>query len=523
MRLLIMLLLLAFGWVVEGQEVKVGKTHKSKFLHPSPNIVGQDEENFYTAYLTESPPLKLGIESFNKNTLERNYKKIIDPKLEVNFSVMNTFEHFLFMDGYFIYFVQGVFFKASYTEIYAYKIDALTGEEMPPDTLLHQDVENLSTVMSTGKYLERIGEVHFSSSKNNERLVIQYSSKDFEIDRYYEQLVVLDGELNEILKKTEIKSSKEELIPHRKVVDSEGSMYYIENGELVFLDFFQNYEEWREPLSSGFFESNAKPVGLSGSFGKTGNLVLSAFYLTEDLEDTDENKDASERREGDTQLEGIVYIEVDLFNKEVATARLNRFDQSFIDEFRTQDQLKYNIEAEVNDIFKSFKYHFTDSITLLIAEAGIRMSIPKGTWRTKEDLAIFAFDMKGRLIWSHRIPKRQEASDSRMNNIIGYFSFIEDRELHILFQDYDLNFEDGKRNINDLRLADKNKYMVPVLYSINLNNGKLNYELKKNWNSDSKTLVISPMNAIQDDVEENVIYSFRMNKRKYQPVKVYKP
>lgn len=81
-------------------------------------------------------------------------------------------------------------------------------------------------------------------------------------------------------------------------------------------------------------------------------------YVTTDIKETNENKAEVETTEGDTQLEGIFYLRINGLKKEVVAQKLSKFDQDFIDQFKTEDHIKCGLDAEVNDNFSLYRFFF---------------------------------------------------------------------------------------------------------------------------------------------------------------------
>jgi len=315
--------------------------------------------------------------------------------------------------------------------------------------------------------------------------------------------------MNVILEKDYVKESSDDLITSYKIIDDEGSMYYLEGRDLVFLDFYQDYEEWRETLPIDFLESNATISHLSASFNPKGNLILVGAYLTEDTEDTEENKEAKETREGDTQIEGVVYFEIDGFSKEIKTVEVSKFDQMFIDEFLDKYDVKYGEETEVNDIFNRFQYHFTDSSTVLIGEDAGPANYG--------DLAVYYFNSEGKLNWAHRIAKRQVRGEACSS--YGYFSFLDNENLYVLIQDDEQNLEGNKRDVLDLRAFSNDRYGIPVLYKFNLVSGNKEYDVMRSWKSTNKKLKIYPRYGEQEEIGDPA-FIFLKDRSRYQLARI---
>ncbi len=505
---ILVLLLLGTALNTSAQKLKSGPVYEAEWHSYYPNIRGQDENN---VYLANKDSQDIIVEAFDKNTLKRVYSKRYEDMVPFGkLKSLINLEKILFIDGSILVFVSGGYFDGSYSELYVHRIEAVTGKKLSTDTLIHKKIEDLPVFSTHEKLANRLGSYRIHSCKGNKRFVVNYATRNYELERYFDQIMVLNGEMEVLLNKEFVRKKASELVPANVDVDSEGSLYYLEDNNIVFLDFYQEYEEWREPLPSNIFESNAFPSRITATFNNEGNLIITAAYVTEDIKDTDENKPRPETREGDTQVEGIVYIEVDAFNKEIAKVQVNKFDKAFLDEFKTEDYIKYNEEAEFNNVFTWFQYRFTDSATILIGhEVPKIQGVPNFDYKS---LVAFSFDREGRLNWAHHIPKWQVANEK--NTIYGYMSFLGEEKLHIFFNDDEGNFEGDQRQVLDLRKLNHSKYAIPVLYSIDLKTGKMEYKVERAWGND-KDLKLDPY--LSEYSEQGApVFIFAKDRRDYR-------
>ncbi len=502
-------ILLFLSCPIYGQSIKFGSREKADFQNYEPRIRGEDESSLYVADVFLSDVI---LESFDKRTLKKNYHKEyrIIPKHGIK-SILEL-KRTLFIDGYFVLFVSGQYFDDSHSELYVHRFKASTGEKESMDTLMYTRIEDLPIISTQQKLANRLGRYQIQASPDKEHIVIHYANLHYEIGRFFEQIVVLDKELQVVKNKEFVQEKESQLIPKGIEVDNEGSIYYIDGNELVFRDIYQDYEEWREPLPTDLFESNASPVDITGAFNPAGNLIVTASYLTEDTEDTDENKEGKETREGDTQIEGMVFLEVDGFNKEIVKAKVSRFDKTFLDEFKDKYHVKRGQEAEFNNILSRFRYSFTDNYTILIGHS-VPGLIGTGMYMYGS-VVVFCFDEEGTLSWAHRIPKFQIFKTNWKSTLTGYQNYLDDDYLYIFFQDDEDSFEGNKRNVLKLKTLDNNKHAVPVVYKFNLKTGKMEYDLMRRWDTDEK-LKLDPHYGYQGEVGEP-LYIFGKHKKHYR-------
>lgn len=460
-------------------------------LEPKPSISGFDEENIFLTDMVAEDVFPSGFqyylyaECLDKKTLEVKYQKEYEMNIDFSSKAAGSLETVLYQDGYLNYFVSVLYYKENRKELLVYRIDLKTGEELPPDTLLRIEYGETKTFVNTSKYHARVGFFNFHTSKDKKRLLIHNKSRNSELGKTYEKLYVFDSDLK-LIKEKEFVSDKEEgLIPKGLIIDNEGSIYYMEEEEFVFLDFYQDYEEWKEVIPKDVMESNAKVKRLTGSFKEDGNLIIVGHYVTEDLEETNENKEGRETEKGDTQVEGVLFMEVDGFNKEIKQVMVSKFDEEYIKEYTDDMHVRKKVEPEINDVFTEFTLRFTDSMTFVIGEVSGLMD--DGYMRG--DLAVYAFNKQGQLQWAHRIGKRQLGRVKSLNTT-GFLPFLDDENLYILFNDDGVNLEDGKRPILEFEELNDDDYAVPILYTFDMKSGEFDYQIKTDWLIDEDTKLL---------------------------------
>ncbi len=521
--LFIFLILASSQNQILAQKLVKGSVNKAREKTFKPNIMGEDDKNIYIADMRVdnfgSPYLI--IESFSKFTLERNYSKEFPIDLTGSMREMRRLESVTFLDGNIIYLVSSTRRtkkgddgeRDHISELQAFLIDGETGDILPVDTIIKTNFQDLPAVGGASKFYGRIGRYDVTTSKNNKRMLVTYTSHNYELERTFQRIYVFDAKLNLIKEQELIKSEDEadELIPKSVTVDDEGSIYYLEDGDLVLLDYFKDYEEWREPMPNDIFESNADASHISGTFDKDGDLVITASYYTTDVEDTEENKEKWETKEGDTQLEGVIFMKVNTLDKEIAQVEVSKFDQDFIDEFLNEDLIEDGLDAEVNDVFNRFRYDFTDEATYVVGEA-----LEKGKKGTNyNDMVVYSFDMEGKLRWAHRVPRIQEGNYELTTH--GVMTFFDEQYIYLLFQDEKDNIDEmGKRDVMDPYPLDHDIHAVAVLYRFNKETGEFNYSVRPDWNS-GKYFKINPNFSL---TSKEGIFVFMKDEKEYQLARI---
>lgn len=507
-----------------AQKLEKGPVNKQKEKTFKPNIMGEDESSIFIADIRLDNlgyPILI-VESFSKTTLERNYTEEFEIDVTTaSVAVGNKLESVTFLDGNIVYIISSTRRtkknedgeRENISQLIAFLIDGDTGESLPADTLIHTNFQGIPAISSMSKYMDRIGKYEVTTSKNNKRMLVTYTSHNFKLERTFQEIYVFDNQLNLIKKQELIKAQDEadDLIPARVSVDDEGSIYYLEDGDLVLLDFYQDYEKWREPMPSDIFESNADASNITGNFDKNNDLIITASYYTTDVEDTDENKERNETKEGDTQLEGVIYIKVNTLDKEIAKVKVSKFEQEFIDEFLNEDLVDDGLEAEINDIFNRFRYDFTDDATYVVGEA-----LEQGKkGMNYNDMVVYSFDNDGVLRWAHRVPRLQEGNYELTTH--GVMTFFDEEYIYLLFQDEKDNFDEkGKRDIMDPYPLDHDIHAVAVMYRFNKETGEFNYTVRPDWNT-GKYFKINPNFSL---TSEEGIFVFMKDEKEYQLARI---
>jgi len=480
----------------------------------NPVVLGEDSSNVYAVEIAinRSSDVFLVVEGFNKHTLERVYSK----KHELNVTTVNEIEEIYLLNDKIVLFSseEDVRDWKYVVELTYTQIDIKTGEKEKTDTVLSFTLEDTPIVTTQKKLNNRLGRFKVHASRNGKRVLVNYVRKDYEVDRFFNRVILFDEEMNILYDKEFIKEREEDIMQFTKLVDDEGSIYYIgDNNKLVFLDYYKGYEKWTEPILLDEIESNVRrKIYATMGFNPAGNAILVAPYVTIDIEDTEENKEKKETKEGDTQLEGLIFMEVDGFNKELKLSKTSKFNQSFIDEFKSDWHIKKELEAEVNDEFNSFDFYYPDkSTTLVIGEAFDYFDDRV----YQNDLIVCTFSDSGQLVWAHRIRKLQRAHSAQSS---GYLYFSDKKYAYVLIQDHKKNIEDNKRTNDRLRPVINDNYVVPILYKFDLKTGEVSYEIKPQWNGD-EDFKAYPGTGYQKKLS-SPIYIFLQSRDEYQLAKI---
>lgn len=416
------------------------------------------------------------------------------------------------MDGHYYLFTRGVFKKEDISELYLHRIDANTGNLVSKDTILSEKIEDIAALSSLQKVNYRSGQYSFHLSRKRNKILIHYIRKNTESKVFTENLILYDTEMNQILRKDFVKSDYRDVIRTSKALDEEGSLFYMgRNRELIFLDFYKEWETWEEPFPDLPLASNAKVGDLVYNYDPYGNVILIGLHKTIDAEETNENKYYKETKEGDSQIEGLFFIKADGFNKELLEVKLNPFDKKFTDLFRTENDIEEGFDAEMNDLYSDYTMLFADSMTFLVAQRSYRVIESQVRYR---DLVVFAFSSKGDLMWSDRINNSQLYW--KENYLAGFEAFVMSNKLQILFHDHEENFEGRNRESLDLEELSREKDAMMVRVQYDLKTGRRTLEKEPTWSFDEEYFI--RFGYIFKSKFENRIYMFQSNEDlEYRP------
>lgn len=302
----------------------------------------------------------------------------------------------------------------------------------------------------------------------------------------------------QIIKKARVYENSKKQFVSDYHLDNEGSVYFIRPGEVVILDKNIDYEYWSQAI---YFEE--MPLGgffnnLSIKLSKDNHLFVFGTYRGTDCYEDIKGKNSKLVKNGDTQVEGAFLMKIDGFSKEVEIAKVTYFDQSFIDQFKTERDIKRKKELELDKLGGETRYFpKSDGGMVVIMETGhgggIGIHNVIGTiWYYYSDLVVFNFNAEGEMVWTKRVPKKQRnfivlsilppfvfytpngirtplSSFSEELNF-SYIAGLSDDRIYLVYNDH-------RKNKSRIRDFDKLKSMgtirksVPTVVAIDLETG----------------------------------------------------
>jgi hypothetical protein len=267
----------------------------------------------------------------------------------------------------------------------------------------------------------------------------------------------------------------------------------------VMLDPFNDFEEWRETLPTDQLATNGALPSLQMDLNSQGNIIVTSFYRTTDAEDQDDaNLSRQDRKEGDTQIDGVQFFSFDPLNQELVASKLTLFDKEIKDVFRWDDDKHDGHDGEINRDFSMMYLEFDNyGNSYLIGQPFyIERSYDDrgnlvGEYYNYLDLMVIGFDADGNVKWNERLPMLQQyywanrllgfiatsrglswfQRPERVEYYFDFNSYIINDELILVYNDLPIN-RAGKMQDQELEEYDKIKKGVPVIQQFNLETGQ---------------------------------------------------
>lgn len=491
MKQIITVMILAFSINAFSQKPDWGRVMEAEDKHYDPTIIGEDEEAIYSvAYMSSGNEILF--EKYDKRKLNRKYST----KIPVPSEGRRKFdlERISFLGDHFVVFASYYDKKEKTYELraFTYTVDKL--KEVDEHEIFVEKVEKR----------RRKGDFDVHTSKNKESLLIHFTTYYKETGVTIEKIKLYDKSMEMLVEKEYKAEGVNVASLNNLIVDDEGSIYFIKNGDVVILDATVDYEEWSEPIEAEGIESNGYLGTVHFSLNPEGDLILVSRYITRDLRGSDEKKNKKDRKKGDTQVEGIYIMKVNGFSKETEIAKLNKFDQEFIDQFLTEEDIKKGNSAEMNNDYKSFQFLFKeDGGVVFVTEQQklLRSYSSSGSLIAEyyyyNDIVAFNFSPDGELIWGNRIPKSQlfywkstmlfglkrgpygVSWGSVPYHYRGHYSYmagLTDDKLFFVFNDNEKNvpIQDDSKKRTVMKSVKK---AIPVIYTVDLETGHKTKEM----------------------------------------------
>ena len=468
---------------IYAQKVDYGRPFEIESRGFGPDVRFEDDRQIY-AINYYSPDILIKIYDKKKLNLKKDFFVEI-PELS---KVRESIERIGFVGDKLVLFMELDYYKDDMFKPVAYIIDPEKGRIEDQMLIMEKPYDRSR---EKGYYQVKI-------SENRKNVVVNTATYYDDRNVTEQTLLLLDENLKEVTRREFSEIGEDLEVSTRTLIDNEGTIYYLHDNELVMLDPFNEFEEWREklPLQDLAVNGVLKRVRLATQPG--GNLIITGFYETTDAEDQDDaNKSRQDRREGDKQIEGVKCFIFDPLNQEFVAEKLTLFDQDFLDIFRDDDDKHDRHDGEINQDFNDIRLHFDEAgNTYLIGQPyWVHRSYDQNgnvtaEYFNMEELIVLAFDTDAELIWKDRIPKYQTYYWSgffgfvngshgttffvKPDGIIDFFdfkSFITDGKLVLVYNDMLIN-RAGKDQNQELEVYKKVKKGNPVVQEIDLKTGR---------------------------------------------------
>jgi len=492
-----------------------------------PNLVGENEKEFFgVSYEKET----IIVETFSKKKLRSLSKHEVE--IEELRGVTEELEKLAYLNGEIVYFTSLYNYRDDKFDLIAQKIDPRSGRITEKVTLFEKAID---------KRYDR-GAYNVFVSKNKKRILVRTYTYYKETDQTLENLLLFNDKLELLTEREYSEKGKELNLTSSLLVDDEGSIYFLQNGSIVILDAFNNFEEWREQLPTDNLEVGSSYNRIGLALNEDLDPVITAYYVTKNLEDLDRkkvNKSRDDRKEGDTQVKGIVYFRVNSLDKELAVTKHTDFDRDFIDLFKNKEDLKKNYDPEIeNDFTLNRIISLDNGESLLLGEIFSYRRVSNQNGNTTGELYAYGdmlmvhFGTDGEVLWKDRLPKAQMYYWTRSmipllaggsaglslgvpKGVKDYFYdqiIVKDKKVYVTYNDMPEN-RAGNSYVHELELLKKFRKGVPIVQTIDLERGSRNGEVSRSLVKTKFWLKPGSMYAseLNDDVFYFVTYKKKMH------------
>ncbi len=468
----------------QAQNVEYGQVWKADFHGYSPKILHENDNYLYSCeYFGD----KLYLEVFDKQKLQSDKKHIIEmPEWEKTSVELMVYS---FIGDQLVLFLDLNKRRENKSVLLAVFIDEDQGN-------IKDQIE-----ISSYDYSRTSHNIYYSIDLAPDRnsFVLNTIVYDEDKENTVQTIVKFNSDFEEEHRREFFFNGDKIEVSTNSLIDNDGTLYFIRGNTLVSMDPFNEFEEYSEVIPTDDLAVNGSLVNWALDINPKGDLVLTALYQTTDTEDQrDANKRRSDRKEGDTQIEGAKYFEYDPLNQEFVASKLTLFDQDFIDIFRSDDDKEDQHVGEINQDFSHVKLLFDDNNNAyMIGQARRDVYIYNQNGGVSsyqayyDELMILAFSEDGSIKWQERIPIRglyfwsqglfyTWASSEGMTFFsfpfksqyyYGYSATIVDEELQIIYNDDPVN-RAGKMQDQELDKLKRLKNSQPVVQRLNVATGE---------------------------------------------------
>lgn len=538
MKLKLLASIIAFqfiGWLqMSAQKVDWGDLQKHKSKYYEPQVLGEDEKSIYTYSWSKGD---LFLEKFNKKRLTRAYSNEIE--FEVKKKKFFEVENVALMDNSFSIFTSYYDKKKKEVQFYVYKANKKTGK-------LDKEKEALTAVKVEKKRLR--GEAIVKVSENRKNVLFIHKSKSEKKSQNRIALFVLNEDLEILMEEEIVYHDLNDSYIDNFFIDNNGSVYFKEfknnNHYITIYDADKEFEQWSEKIDISEFEPSARVTSMAFNLNAENHLTVTGYYAK------------------NFELKGSFFMKIDNFSKEVIAQKISKFDETFVESFKSAKQKKKEArkKAKGKKIKEKRRFKVLDNfknLTILPKKDGGVVMLGEfyqhtylsnngyvyGEVYNYGDIIALSFDKEGNMQWANRLPKQQVFSFQQMGGASGnggffiqivtiyagsygmsffgvplylldhysYVPILEDDKLSVAFLDHKKNL--NKTDSDKLKAMGKPKTGVPTVYQIDLETG----ERKKKLYTDSKDFDVMLAPAVYyQDKQGSDMYVFGKNKKKFK-------
>jgi outer membrane protein assembly factor BamB len=443
-------------------------------------ILGEDKDNFYTTSIINGGMFKdphLDVEKFDKGSKQRAYVQSLDLKMNGDSKFKPSLEKIAYTGDHFITFHSYFDKKAKEMVIYANAYSVATGKAIKRE-------EKILTVPVEKK---RPGDFTVLVSESGKRLLVSHIAYYKKQDKTRERLILLDENLKTLVEREDASQGAR----YSKTVaglglDDDGSFYFNkvvgDRRVIVAYDAARDYEKWEETIDH---QKIGLPVAgeifnVSAVLTRKKDLVIVGYYT----------KDGK-------QLDGTYGLKIDGKSKELVVQKLNDFDQSFKDQFKTKRDIKKNRDGKIKYFFGPMTlYKKDDGGVVGVSEMfqhyikRDRNGFPDAERYIFGDMIAVSMENDGTLQWAQRLKKSQQYNYNRIGPLIftstglklfhqsfkpldymSYFAAIGKNKFYVAFNDNAKNLQ-KKSDQDKLRPFKKPTEAVMSIYTIDLATGE---------------------------------------------------
>ena len=481
-----------------AQKIAWGTLGAAESKNYYPQIVGEDDDKIFTYHFLKGACY---LESYGKGKMQRlSSKKIELSRINGN---RPSIERVNFVGNKYIVFTSYYDRETKESKILAQTVDAHTQQMSESIVLFDVPVESR----------RRSGEYYVFLSQDRNKILVNHYAYYKKQRQYKDKFKLVDANLNVLLDREDVYDKGErDFRISNYLIDNDGSLYFLKSygaGQkyIVSYDANREYEKWEEQLdvSKLGLERNSRITDLTFSVNRHNDLIVSGYYSEEK-----------------NNLDGCFFLKIDNESKETEVTRLNKFDDSFKEQF-TRKHWLFDDKQEVFNDFKSITIiNKEDGGILLAGEKYQRLIVSSNygttTYETFGDLIVLNIAPSGDLLWANRIPKLQKfndryfnllTKDARTTDYYSYLIGLDEQKAVVLFNDHRKNAVAAEQG-SLKALKNINKSFISS-YTIDLQTGEKQKGLISNA-QDSEVL-FKPSTSYQKDQHSDIIIFGRKHKR----------